>query len=82
MVRGENHRCIMINWIKYGGGWGYGSNCGRFELTNLSKCDCDIEGKNYKGWLLWDNKEKDTHGRFKTMKDAKEYANQVLIDGK
>ena len=60
-----------MNIIKYGGGWGYSSECGRFEFINLAKCDI-LDGRKT-GWHLIDKKSDECEW-YQTLKEAKETA--------
>ena len=62
-------------FIKYAGGWGYESSCGRFTIINLSKCDRRENGPS-KGWDLVDKRTQEC-GRYITLKSAKEAAERV-----
>lgn len=65
-------------FIKYAGGWGYDSSCGRFSIINLSKVDND-ESRPSTGWRLIDNKISDWAGDYKTLKLAKASAQEISI---
>jgi hypothetical protein len=63
-------------FIKYAGGWGYDSSCGRFSIINLAKTDND-ESRPAQGWRLIDNKIKDWAGDYPTLKAAKQSAAEI-----
>lgn len=58
-----------MKFTKCSGGWKYISDCGNFEIVNLSKCD-GLEDAKKSGWQLFDVKNDEYIGRYKTLKEA------------
>lgn len=65
----------MITWTRYGGGWGYDSDCGRFSIHNLKHVGGD--GRPNSGWAMHDRKNDDCIGYAPTLKEAKKECQAV-----